>query len=402
MQEFLQFEQDGIHVHVLPKPKNKMIHVQVSIIAPIHREHWTAQALLPHVLLHRLNDLQVEWKQETWCNRHLITLQLLQAHERYLPGHTTGLSGSLQKLAALLLNPWFLQSPTDLETVVAQEKRKQGERIREAREGHHAKQRLLALAAPDHPSAWPMYGFEQEVQVLDSTALLQRYQHLLQVSEIHVFVVGAVQTDEVCAAVRSAFDVAPPLQHLPDLLIAPAKPESLLIQESSPGPAQVSAALHVGSVFSQYPTFWMLYNLYSALPTSRLYDRTRNQQQWVYHIDTYLVEETGYLFLHTRSESHHRSEFITACREELFRLQTDPLSDEDLHTLSTACARQLRFRMDLPWRAIAYQLKIAQIGSAFTLPRMVTEFPNVTATDLLHLAQTFTFDTIFYTGGEDI
>jgi zinc protease len=191
--------------------------------------------------------------------------------------------------------------------------------------------RLLLNAAFDgHPYGTPVEAVEAAVPGLSPEDL--RRWHASELAAPWVFVVGDVDPERVAEAASEL--VRPPTRALPTSDPRPAWPESPAVRSVSRDRAQTALALGFPGPAHTHPdriTLEVLSNAVSGLG-NRLFEELRSRRSLAYTVTAYpIARRYGGAFVgYIATSPAQAPEARQALVDELLRLRTEPLSDEEL------------------------------------------------------------------------
>ena len=209
---------------------------------------------------------------------------------------------------------------------------------------------FYAAAFPDHPYGSDMDGTPETVAALTREDLLQAHRDTVTRAEIHVSVVGDVNTDEAARLVDMLLadlpeDAPEPAGHVEFGL------EGGVTVVDFPTPQSVALFGHDG-IERDHPDFFAAYILNHILGggsfESRLMNEVREERGLTYGISTFLVpRERAEMVLGQFASSNDRiAEAIEVIRDEWARIAFEGVTAEELDAAKTFITGEYPLRFD--------------------------------------------------------
>jgi zinc protease len=253
---------------------------------------------------------------------------------------------------------------------------------------------LLARLFGANPYAWPPIGRRESLERLDRDALLDCYRRYYRGGELVLVVSGRVKATEVTPEARRLFAELPGGRAaafpLPDPPPAATGREAIRVQGAQ---AQIFMGV-VGAAFTDadHAHLKVLATVLGGGKASRFFSELRDEQGLAYTTSAQypMRRKPGpfYAFLGTAPANLERSE--AALREQLERVQREPVSDEELRVAKAfvlgTLAMDRRTNARQAWY-LAYD-ELAGVGHD-DVDRYAAQVEQVTAADVQRVARRY-------------
>lgn len=219
-------DNSNIHINVLPTKKFKTTMVTFKFMAPLDYKTITARSILSKVLVRATQ----QWPNDKALNRHLsslygayinsfvskfkdkhvITISLEIANERYLKDSTPLFEKGLKTLKELIWNPLIIDEQFN-ENYVAQEKSLLTKKL-EAMIDNKAQYSFLKLMNhmfENEPYKYLATGQVEQIPHVTAKNLYDTYKSMLHNDDCAIYVVGNVDKQNVIDTIQENFNIKP-------------------------------------------------------------------------------------------------------------------------------------------------------------------------------------------------
>lgn len=215
--------------------------------------------------------------------------------------------------------------------------------------GQLAMQLESTMFAAPHPNHHPVIGWQADVESISRDALAQYYQTFYAPNNATLVIVGDVQTTQVIKAVHQHFG------HLKPAISIPAQPLAVVKQNQEQrfalyqdsGVKRLQIGYHaVNLAHSDTYALDAIDYLLSHGKTSRLHQRLVEDEQLAVFADTfYHTRKQAGVFYFTSALRRGRTpeQFERVLEEEIAKLQTELISDEELQKVKNIVAAEFIF-----------------------------------------------------------
>ena len=256
-------------------------------------------------------------------------------------------------------------------------------------------EQFLAAAFLAHPYGQPVVGWPSDLRTFSAADAKEFYDKYYVPSNMVVTVAGDVTPEEVLPVVRKYFGRLPAAP-APEPLRTEEPPqiaERKVVIEEQTQPFYVEGYIKPPATHPDNAVYDAISDILSDGRTSRLY-KSLVRDQKIAAVAAGFNNMPGekyrnlFAFFAVPTPGHTPQEMQTAIREEIDRLRTEKVSEEELEMVKTKAKanllRQLRSNQGLAFQIGSYQ---ALYGDWRELFRQVDRIDEVTAEDVLRVAQ---------------
>lgn len=408
--------QPGVHLHVAPEEKFKTWRVQVVLRLPLERARVTAQALIPFVL--RRGSQRFPTSQSIAA--HLESLygagfgvdaskvgeaQHLEFHlqlpsERFLPDASGLLGEGFAFLRDALFRPvqaeGGFQAPyVDIERASL---RRRIEGLVDERYAY-ALHRCYAHMCANEPFALYRYGEAQDLEHVDPRDLFAAYQACMAEAEAHVFVVGAVDAQQVEALVaehlqfpRGAVRPLPP----PETKRPEAVRSVTETIETAQGVLVLGCRLPVRYEDEGYPALLMYNGVLGAFSHSKLFTEVRERASLAYSAYSRIEAMKGVQALFAGIDVNRYEQARDIMEKQLEKMRAGQVSDEEMAATRRGLVNSMLSGLDDAGQMIHSRLMGAAAGRYRNPYETIEQIDRVTVADVVEIARGVELDTVYF------
>lgn len=149
---------------------------------------------------------------------------------------------------------------------------------------------------------------------------------------------------------------------------------------------------HIMSVFN---------NVYGGTFTSRLFKAVREKMSLCYYCSSDYINAKGLMFVSSGIDVNNRDLAEKAILNELYKLKTEYISDEELDVAKRLTLKELYDMLDYPASIASFYFTREIYGSTLTINEIIDKVKRVTKEDIKSLAKQITPDTVFFLKGTE-
>jgi len=149
---------------------------------------------------------------------------------------------------------------------------------------------------------------------------------------------------------------------------------------------------HIMSVFN---------NVYGGTFTSRLFKVVREKMSLCYYCSSDYINAKGLMFVSSGIDVNNRDLAEKAILNELYKLKTEYISDEELEVAKSLTLKELYDMLDYPASIASFYFTREIYGSVLTINDVIDKVKRVTKEDIKSLAMQITPDTVFFLKGTE-
>lgn len=255
---------------------------------------------------------------------------------------------------------------------------------------------LFANAYKVHPYRREVIGFQETVRAFTREKVLAYYQKWYTLDNITLVVTGDFQQEEALQAVQSAFarDRSPAKER--DFRRPQEPPQRDfrgVVLRKQVQKAYLDMAFHIPSItHGDVYSLDVLASLLGQGDSSRLYQKIKQEKGLAYSIGAYSFtpQDPGVFMLNGVMEGEKAQAAVTAIMEEIYRLQVDPPSQNELERA------KLNLASDFVYQKETVQGEARQLGYFETVlgdvayeQTYLNRLSQVTASDVMRVAREY-------------
>ncbi|KDE96074.1 zinc protease [Staphylococcus sp. TE8] len=409
-------DNSNIHINVLPTKKFKTTMVTFKFMAPLDYKTITARSILSKVLVRATQ----QWPNDKALNRHLsslygayinsfvskfkdkhvITISLEIANERYLKDSTPLFEKGLKTLKELIWNPLIIDEQFN-ENYVAQEKSLLTKKL-EAMIDNKAQYSFLKLMNhmfENEPYKYLATGQVEQIPHVTAKNLYDTYKSMLHNDDCAIYVVGNVDKQNVIDTIQENFNIKPfkfESNNRPEH-IDPNKSSKFIIENDEVDQAKLNLGYRFPTYFGKenYYAFVVLNMMFGGDPSSVLFNEVREKQSLAYSIHSQIDGKNGFLFVLSGVSASKYEIAKDTILDEFEKLKNGNFDDDKLELAKKIIISHRHESTDRPKSIIELLHNQVLLDKPQSEEEFITAINAVTREDVIKLANEAMLDTIY-------
>ncbi len=409
-------DNSNIHINVLPTKKFKTTMVTFKFMAPLDYKTITARSILSKVLVRATQ----QWPNDKALNRHLsslygayinsfvskfkdkhvITISLEIANERYLKDSTPLFEKGLKTLKELIWNPLIIDEQFN-ENYVAQEKSLLTKKL-EAMIDNKAQYSFLKLMNhmfENEPYKYLATGQVEQIPHVTAKNLYDTYKSMLHNDDCAIYVVGNVDKQNVIDTIQENFNIKPfkfESNTRPEH-IDPNKSSKFIIDNDEVDQAKLNLGYRFPTYFGKenYYAFVVLNMMFGGDPSSVLFNEVREKQSLAYSIHSQIDGKNGFLFVLSGVSASKYEIAKDTILDEFEKLKNGNFDDDKLELAKKIIISHRHESTDRPKSIIELLHNQVLLDKPQSEEEFITAINAVTREDVIKLANEAMLDTIY-------
>ncbi|WP_367120763.1 EF-P 5-aminopentanol modification-associated protein YfmF [Staphylococcus capitis] len=409
-------DNSNIHIKVLPTKKFKTTMVTFKFMAPLDYKTITARSILSKVLVRATQ----QWPNDKALNRHLsslygayinsfvskfkdkhvITISLEIANERYLKDSTPLFEKGLKTLKELIWNPLIIDEQFN-ENYVAQEKSLLTKKL-EAMIDNKAQYSFLKLMNhmfENEPYKYLATGQVEQIPHVTAKNLYDTYKSMLHNDDCAIYVVGNVDKQNVIDTIQENFNIKPfkfESNNRPEH-IDPNKSSKFIIDNDEVDQAKLNLGYRFPTYFGKenYYAFVVLNMMFGGDPSSVLFNEVREKQSLAYSIHSQIDGKNGFLFVLSGVSASKYEIAKDTILDEFEKLKNGNFDDDKLELAKKIIISHRHESTDRPKSIIELLHNQVLLDKPQSEEEFITAINAVTRKDVIKLANEAMLDTIY-------
>ncbi|MBC3079581.1 insulinase family protein [Staphylococcus capitis] len=409
-------DNSNIHINVLPTKKFKTTMVTFKFMAPLDYKTITARSILSKVLVRATQ----QWPNDKALNRHLsslygayinsfvskfkdkhvITISLEIANERYLKDSTPLFEKGLKTLKELIWNPLIIDEQFN-ENYVAQEKSLLTKKL-EAMIDNKAQYSFLKLMNhmfENEPYKYLATGQVEQIPHVTAKNLYDTYKSMLHNDDCAIYVVGNVDKQNVIDTIQENFNIKPfkfESNNRPEH-IDQNKSSKFIIDNDEVDQAKLNLGYRFPTYFGKenYYAFVVLNMMFGGDPSSVLFNEVREKQSLAYSIHSQIDGKNGFLFVLSGVSASKYEIAKDTILDEFEKLKNGNFDDDKLELAKKIIISHRHESTDRPKSIIELLHNQVLLDKPQSEEEFITAINAVTREDVIKLANEAMLDTIY-------
>lgn len=409
-------DNSNIHINVLPTKKFKTTMVTFKFMAPLDYKTITARSILSKVLVRATQ----QWPNDKALNRHLsslygayinsfvskfkdkhvITISLEIANERYLKDSTPLFEKGLKTLKELIWNPLIIDEQFN-ENYVAQEKSLLTKKL-EAMIDNKAQYSFLKLMNhmfENEPYKYLATGQVEQIPHVTAKNLYDTYKSMLHNDDCAIYVVGNVDKQNVIDTIQENFNIKPfkfESNNRPEH-IDQNKSSKFIIDNDEVDQAKLNLGYRFPTYFGKenYYAFVVLNMMFGGDPSSVLFNEVREKQSLAYSIHSQIDGKNGFLFVLSGVSASKYEIAKDTILDEFEKLKNGNFDDGKLELAKKIIISHRHESTDRPKSIIELLHNQVLLDKPQSEEEFITAINAVTREDVIKLANEAMLDTIY-------
>lgn len=409
-------DNSNIHINVLPTKKFKTTMVTFKFMAPLDYKTITARSILSKVLVRATQ----QWPNDKALNRHLsslygayinsfvskfkdkhvITISLEIANERYLKDSTPLFEKGLKTLKELIWNPLIIDEQFN-ENYVAQEKSLLTKKL-EAMIDNKAQYSFLKLMNhmfENEPYKYLATGQVEQIPHVTAKNLYDTYKSMLHNDDCAIYVVGNVDKQNVIDTIQENFNIKPfkfESNNRPEH-IDQNKSSKFIIDNDEVDQAKLNLGYRFPTYFGKenYYAFIVLNMMFGGDPSSVLFNEVREKQSLAYSIHSQIDGKNGFLFVLSGVSASKYEIAKDTILDEFEKLKNGNFDDDKLELAKKIIISHRHESTDRPKSIIELLHNQVLLDKPQSEEEFITAINAVTREDVIKLANEAMLDTIY-------
>lgn len=409
----------GVRAFIQPTEQFRRIHVAAFLHLPLAEETVAGAALLPQILrrgtrkhpaaIDLQNTLADLYGASLHAGVHKIGDRQIQGFSLSLPADAfvpeSVFGAGLELLRAVMFEPAEHDGGFSPD-YVEQEKQLQIGRIRSLinQKIQYAVTRCINEAFSEDPYGLYILGTEENVAALDREGLWALHQKLLAECPIDIYVVGAVDPNQVESQLKEIFALDRPApQSLPPTNVEIRAGDAReIIQEEPMEQAWLIHCLRTNIGYGD-PARWamMMFNgLLGGTTQSKLFMNVRERASLAYAAASQYDSNKGVILAFAGIAPDHYEQASQLMQEQVEALRRGDISDDEWEGTLRSLITRLRSTQDSPGSLILRHLQGAVEGVEQSIDEAIAGLESLSREQVAEAGQQLQLDTIFLLRGK--
>lgn len=423
-QQILDQQINNVNLHVIETEKYKTNTIVLHIRAPLEKEHVTKRALLPYILQSGTENYPTRLEIRTFLDelygatltvdvskkgeQQVLSFRMDVANENYLTEKASLLEEALKLLADIILNP-VKENGLFQSTIVANEKRNLKQRIQSIFDDkiRYANMRITEEMCKNEPYGVSVWGYEEDIDDITSKSLFEQYTEMLRSDEIDLYVVGAVNGEEIAKMVKQYFVTPIERKNRQTIVSTVTNPrnvqENEIFEKQDIKQGKLHIGFRTGTTFNDedYFAMQMFNGLFGGFSHSKLFINVREKASLAYYASSRYESHKGILMVMSGIEFKNYDQAVSIIKEQLLSMQKGDFTDKEMEQTKAVIKNQILETVDVAKGHIELLYHNAVANVTRSVDDWIKGIDDVTKEDIVKVAAKIKLDTIYFLKGKE-
>lgn len=410
---------EGIMLNTMHTDKFKASRFSVNFILPLVADEIPYFAMLPKILKHgcqsypsmtaiaRKLDLlyatDIGYAVSSIGSQMIFTVDAEFLADRYIPKGTRLAEEVFALLFDILSRPLLTEDGRSfIPSIVEQEKENLLHDIRAMvnNKARYALRKTRLIMCENEPYKCGMLPTEADMEGFDGARLFPCFQKLLHASRVEYFYVGSESADKILslsADFSNFLGARTPTVYEPHRITA-VKALKQVTESLETAQAQLCIGYRTG-VFPRDElsfAYSMFSSILSASPVSKLFMNVREKRSLCYGCHMIADIDNGIAIIIAGIAKEKKDEALAAIQEEIDKMRTGSISDEELAYARSSIRDSYRSIFDSPQSIEQVYMRFIVRGYMKTVDEIIADAERTTREDLMKIAERMQCDTVYF------
>lgn len=419
------YEQDGMHIHLIPSNKFKTIHFIAKLRAPLSRETISKRALLPYVLRQGTRNHPTRADLENHLDelygaglsidggkrgsQHILSFRLEVANDKFIPNAPNMIQEAMELLNEVIFHPNIVQDSFD-QNVFEREKQTLKQKIRAVDEDkmNYAQMRLIDEMCENEAYALHVQGYEEDLDQMSAEDLYHYYRSLLEQDEMDLYILGDFQPEEVKEKAAKTFSRHKAASHAADVEEVGRHVEKTreIVEKQNIQQAKLHIGYRTHCTYRDegYYALQVFNGIFGGFPNSKLFMNVREKHSLAYYAASRIESHKGLMFVFSGIAPEDYEKARDIIELQFKDMVAGNFSIELLEETKGLIINDILETLDHPQGIIELLYQQVLSGVKLDADQVIDRIRKVTKEDVVNVAGGIEEDTVFLLtnhGGED-
>lgn len=409
---------EGINLHIINTNKFKTNLIAVFLTTPLNRENITKNALIPMILrrgsktlqnIEEINNkLDEMYGADFDCgvdktgDNQVLRFYMESINNKFLPENEDLLKESIDVFLDIIFNPLIQDEKFNNEYLDSEkEKLKQIILGKKDNKAKYAYDRCIEEMYKDKPFGLYKFGYEEDLEGIDSKNLYEYYKKLISECKIDIFISGEIYED-----ILNVFNENENIKRLnersPIYNKRSQKADSIeherIVNEKmdvSQGKLVIGLEVGINDKDSKYSA--TIYNaILGGTPTSKMFQNVREKAHLAYVASSNYIRHKNNIFIRCGIEIENYQKALDLIKVQIDDMKNGNFTDTDIENAKTSIISVIRAIPEEQDSEITYYFgqEIAEYEMEYDIYE--EKIRNVQKEDIINIANSIKINTIYF------
>ena len=443
MQNIIELKK-GIKLHLIKTDKFKTNLLSVFISTKLDRETITYNSVIPAILrrgnanMQTMEEISIALENmygaafdcgiEKTGDNHILKFYLESVNDKYIPDDNQKiLENSIGVLLDIIFNP-LLKDNKFKEDYLKQEKENIEKIIKSKidNKDQYSLDRCIEEMYKGNPYGLYKYGYEEDLQNINSQNLYEHYKKLIETSKIDIFISGDIDEAEIANNIKALPIIKELEDREPDYIcntdeqiksniekLCEGDSSLCADEQSSPlreniQPKIIEESMNVTqgklimglTVNSFCENFKFITSLYNALlggtANSKLFQNVREKHSLAYTAGSNYIRQKNNIFIKAGIEINNYEKAVDIIKQQIEDMKSGDFSEEDIENAKKYISSSLKMLEEEQSSVITYLIAGELSNSKLSIKEYIENINKVSKNDIIDLAKNIEINTIYF------
>lgn len=409
---------NGITLHFINTDRFKTDFIAAFFITNLNRENVTKNALIPAVLTRGTEKIPSMKEINTYLeesygsvldassdkigDKQVLQFYITTINKKYTFENEDLLTKNLDLLCDVILNPKLENGVFDKDFVM-QEKETLRNLIRGRinNKGAYANFRCIETMCANEPYGLYKFGYESDLDDIDEENLFRQYNHVINTSEIHIYISGDIDNEKVLAQLKRRFELVPREYDVAikeETFLTENKEVQNVIEEQDVTQGKLVLGLRAKNVKlldDMYPL--IVYNsILGGTPSSKLFQNVREKASLAYTTRSSYIKHKSIVLISSGIEIDNYQKALDLIKVQISDMKCGNFTETEISDAKIALENAYRSYLDEQTSIINFYMGSQLIGCTETIEQMIKNIENVSKDDIVKVANKLEIETVYF------
>ena len=415
---------EGINLHFVNTDKFKTDLIAAFFVTDLNRESVTKNALIPAVLRRGTNKLQtmkeisvkledmygsvLDASSDKLGDRQVVQFYINSLNNNYALDSMDIQGEAINLLCDIILNPKLVDDCFDEEFVKGEK-----ETLRELIEakindkGSYSMVRCVEEMCSGEPYGLYKFGYVEDLDKIDAKNLYEQYKKILATAEIHIYLSGLFNKDDIVEKLKNRFSVIERKYENKniDTYIAENKYENREVterQDVTQGKLVLGYRVNDIDISKDLQKVILYATILGGTPGSKLFQNVREKASLAYTIRSIYVKHKGILMVAAGIEIDKYEEAHSLILKQVEDIRNGEITEEEIKDAKSYLTNSYKSFYDDQSAIINFDMGQTLLNNENTIDECIAKINAVSKEEVIEVANKLDLQlTYFLTGKED-
>ena len=416
------YNMNAYNLHIINTDKFKTDLIAGFFVTDLNRENVTKNALIPAVLRRGTNKLQtmkeISMKLEDMYgsvfdassdkigDRQIIQFYINSLNNKYALDSMDIQGEAIDLFCDIILNPKLVDGYFDEEFVQGEK-----ETLRELIESKindkasYSMNRCVEEMCKDEPYGLYKFGYVEDLENINSKNLYEQYMNVLSSAEVHIYLSGVFNQDEVMNKLKNRFSVIERnfVEREMDFYLPEVECEYKEIKESqdvTQGKLVLGYRLVDVDMTKDLEKAILFSTILGGTPGSKLFQNVREKASLAYTIRSGYLKHKGMLMVSAGIEIDKYDEAYELILKQVEDIRNGNFTDEELIDAKSYLINNYKSFYDDQSAVINFYMGQRFLNSDSYIEESIEKMKNITAEDVVEIANKLNLQVTYFLTNE--